>query len=172
MVDLIHDIDQAIETCVTGKFYGLARLLKDDKGDVYPAAYPDGAGEHRKITPQDKYKVLVYHRLLDGSPEYSEEFSFGRSLAFQNVQRVRMVVLVAFSEGEMVIDEIINAMPDFIENVDYKTVSVSGSITLIRDRESIWETEWGNAYKDKYQMRYNIYAVEYSVEYIKCEPCA
>lgn len=177
MVDIINHIEGEIHECIgDGEFKGLCRLLTDDQGAVYPATYPDDAGKHVKVTPDDRHHILVYHRLLDGDVEASETFSFGRTMSMQNNQKVRMVVLVHFSEGENIIDNIINAIPDEvlasdIENVDYKSILTSDAVTLIRDRDSIWTAEWGNAYKDKYQMRYNIYAVEYSINYIRCPEC-
>lgn len=173
MVEIIDHIEATIHECIgDGEFVGLCRLLTDNQGAIYPATYDRSA----TVTPNDQHKVLVYHRLLDGELEASEELSFGRTKSMQNNQRVRMVVLVHFSEGENVIDNIINAIPDEIlasdiENVDYKSIVTSDSVSLIRDRDSIWTTEWGNAYKDKYQMRYNIYAVEYSINYIRCPEC-
>lgn len=169
MVDLINHIESTIGECVGRvKSYGLCRLLIDDNGERYPATLNI---QYKKVTPDDKWKVAIYHRLMDGAIEVNEELSFGRSLASENTQSVRMVVLVALSEGEEVIDQVIDAMPDTIVNVDYKSVVTSGSMTLIRDRAAIWEQEWGQAYADKYQLRYNIYALEYSINYIKCADC-
>lgn len=171
MVDLIDHINEEISACIgTGKFYGLCRQIQDDKG-IYPATVKEPA---EKVSPSDKWKVLVYHRLMDGTVTDSEEFSFGRHPLVHNSQNVRMVVFVAFSEGETIIDDIINGMPDKIEledNIDYKFSEVGTSVTLIRDRNAVWEQEFGQAYKDKYQMRYNIYAVEYTIDYIKCSTC-
>ena len=169
MTDLIDHINTTTETCLGlgGKYYGLCRLLKDDKGAVYPVTYLDNI----KVTPNDKYDLLVYHRLINSETEESEMHSFGRSSAVMNNQRIRTIVVVKFSEGETVIDDFINALPDKIVNLDYRFVELSKNISLIRDVQSIWETEWGNAYDDKYQMRFNLYALEYTLEYIKCSEC-
>lgn len=168
MVDLIDHINTTLSNCLgKGRYYGLCRLLKDDKGNVYPATYLD----NKKITPDDKWPILVYHRLLSSDTVESEEQSFGRKKAILNPQRIRTIVVVKFNEGETFIDDFINALPETIENVDYKYVELSREISLIRDVQSIWETEWGNAYDDKYQMRFNLYALEYNLEYIKCSEC-
>lgn len=172
MVDLIDHIDEQISSCIggKGKFFGLCRQLQDDSG-IYPATVAEPS---KKVTPDDKWKILVYHRLLDGTITDSEEFSFGRHPLVHNSQRVRMVVFVAFSEGEAMIDDIVNGMPDKIEienNTDYKISETGPDVTLIRDRNAVWEQELGTSYKDKYQMRFNIYAVEYSIDYIKCSEC-
>jgi len=169
VVDLINHINTTVENCLGlgGKYYGLCRLIKDDKGVVYPVTYLDNI----KVTPSDKFNLLVYHRLINSETEESEEHSFGRLPAVMNNQRIRTIVIVKFSEGETVIDDFINALPDKIDNVDYRFVELSKNISLIRDVQSIWETEWGNAYDDKYQMRFNLYALEYTLEYIKCSEC-
>lgn len=168
MVNLIDSINTTLSDCLgKGRYYGLCRLVKDDKGAVYPVTYLD----NQKITPNDKWPLLVYHRLLSSDTVESEEHSFGRKKAVLNPQRVRTVVVMAFSEGEDLIDDFINALPETIENVDYRYVELSREVSLIRDRESVWETEWGTAYDDKYQMRFNLYALEYNIEYIKCSEC-
>lgn len=171
MVDLIDHIDELIHECLgLGQYQGLCRLIEDDSG-IYPVTYPDEHGKQLKVTPDDRYPLLIYHRLLDGSFEDSEEFSFGRSMARQNRQAVRMVVVVDFRDGHDYSGQILNALPVSIENVDYKSVTIDSAVTLIRDRKAIWSTEWGEAYADKYQMRYEIFAVEYSINHITCEDC-
>lgn len=170
MVDLIDDIDETVITCIgRGKSYGLCRLIIDDKGRIYPITV--NLGKEEKVTPDDKWKIVWYHRMIDADVSPSEDLSFGRSLHAQVAQRIRTVVVVHRSEGEDVINEIISSLPDDIENVDYKYIQVGKEISMIVNQESIWETEWGNAYKDKYQMRYHLYALEYSIDYIKCEVC-
>lgn len=168
MTDLINDIDCLLCSCVAGTYHGLCRLLLDDKGEPYPSRYSD----NKKVTPEDKFKVMWYHRLLDGSIDDSELLSFGRKFSRVNSQRIRMVVVVDMSLGEGVADSLIHSLPEKITREAYRYAHVGSSVTLIRDRQSIWEAEWGNAYKDKYQLRYNLYAIEYSLEYVKCEDCA
>jgi len=169
MVELIDHINNTITECsaFNGKYFGLCRLLKDDKGQVYPATYLNP----KKVTPDDKWDVLLYHRLLDSSGEERETFSYGRTPSVLMKQRIRTVVVIKQNEPETVIDDIINSLPDKITNTDYKFVELSKSVTLIRDSQSIWESEWGTAYDDKYQLRFNLYALEYDLEYIKCTVC-
>lgn len=170
MIDLIKHIDSCLLACASGKNYGLCQLVKDDKGEPYPRTV---GKEAVKVTPNDKYKVLTYHRLLNGDFSEDDTYSFGRSRSRLNAQNVRLVVVVeiGLDAKEGVIDKVIEQLPDAFENNSYKYTQVGASVSLIRDSENVWETEWGNADKGKYQMRYNIYAVEYSIDYIKCEEC-
>lgn len=167
MVDLIENIDCQICSCVAGTYHGLCRLLLDDKGEPYPSRYSD----YGKVTPEDKFKVMWYHRLLDGSAEDSELLSFGRTFSRVTNQRIRMVLVVDIKLGEGVVDSFIHSLPEKITLGAYRYAHLGDGVTLIRDRQSIWETEWGNAYKDKYQLRYNLYAIEYSIQYQKCDDC-
>lgn len=168
MNDLINYIDCQIAECLgRGKFYGLSRLILDDKGPQYPIC----EATNEKIVPFDKQPIMSYHRLLNGSGADSEVYSFGRYASKQLTQNIRMVVLIDIKEPRELIDKFIDALPDGIEDSNYRFAEVNNSVSLIVDSQSIWETEWGNAYKDKYQMRYNIYALEYAVDYIKCPAC-
>lgn len=170
MKEIINHIDRTIEAEIVGKYYGLAQLVQDDQGAVYPRTI---GAEAVKITPNDRYKVLIYHRLIDGAIEDSEEFSFGRYPSRLNAQRIRTVILVDIKKDpeELIIDRIIDLMPEKVLNDSYKYVSISNEMELRRDAHANWDAEWSNAYKDKYQMLYNIYALEYTIDYIKCDNC-
>lgn len=135
---------------------------------MYPATIEQ---EAKKAVPDDRYLVTTYHRLLNGNIDAREDISFGKRITGQNNQRVRMVVFAKLSEGETKIDDIINAMPDSFEMDDYQFVNVSKNISLIRDRDAVWTTEFSTSYKDKYQKKWNVYAVEYDLQYIKCNVC-
>lgn len=167
MVELITNIDCALCSCTPGINHGLCRLLLDDKGVPYPSRYSDNG----KVTPDDRFSVMWYHRLLDGSVEDSELLSFGRTFSRVNNQRVRLVIASDIKLGDGIVDAFIFTLPERMNLEAYRYAHIGSSVNLIRDRQSIWETEWGNAYKDKYQLRYNLYAVEYSIEYVKCEDC-
>lgn len=174
MKDLFCHIDSLIKECFhceQGKAWGLARLIKDDQGsgdDHYPITYDENP---KKITVDDQFDYAWYHRLLNGSPEPSEEFSFGRRHSTNINQQVRTVLIIEQSQGDDVVTDFINAMPEKVEFTDYKLVEVSKEISLIRDHDQVWVDEWGISYKDKHQMRYFLYALEWTLEYIKCSEC-
>lgn len=168
MTDLIDHIDEQIKTCIGAgiKTFGLCHLIEDDNG-VYPATV---GKEGIKVAPDNNFNVLIYHRLLNGSIEPREDLSFGRKVTGQTNQRMRMVVFIDISE-QALIDDIINALPDVFEIDDYQYCNVSGSIDLIRDSVAVWSEEFSEAYKSRFQKRFHVYAVEYTLEYIKCPVC-
>jgi hypothetical protein len=168
LTELIDHIDEQISECIDGITpFGLCHLIEDDNG-IYPATV---AEESQKVTPDDTITILTYHRLLNGQIGEREDLSFGRKKTRQNVQRIRMVVFTELSAPESLIMDIINAMPDTFEISGYEFSNISSTIDLIQDRDAIWQTEYGEAFKMKYQKRYHIYAVEYSLEFIKCPVC-
>lgn len=168
MVDLIGYIDNATKDCVTEiKQFGLCHLLEGDN-EKFPATVETDAV---KAVPDDLYLICSYHRLLNGTIEPKEDLSFGKSITGQNNQRVRTVVFSKLGTDDSKIDDIINSLPDVFEVDGYRFANVSKNITLIRDRDAIWSTEFDKAYKDKYQLVWNIYAIEFDLQYIKCNVC-
>jgi phage anti-repressor protein len=180
MIDIVDHIDKAILCCLTGKSWGLCRQLLDDKGEIYPATYEMKQGRYEKVTPYDKYRVQWFHRLNDSSLGDSETYSFGRTLTKINSTQVRTILLSEFALNETPLNSMLDAMVDFMSPVssnitqlsDYKFVEFGDSINVSRNRTEIWNAEFSNAYRDKYQMRYNIYAIEFTIDYIKCHECA
>lgn len=167
MVELIDYIDDQIKSCIPEcDQYGLCHLLNGDN-ETFPATVEKNA---KKVSFDDRFDVVTYHRLLNGSIEPREDASFGKTITPQNNQRVRLVVATKLGEDTR-IDDIINALPDSFDMDDYGFVNVSQNITLIRDREAVWNIEFPQAYRDKYQMKWNLYAVEYDLQYIKCNVC-
>lgn len=168
MVDLITYIDNTVKNCVTSaKQYGLCHLLEGDN-ERYPATVENQA---IKAVPDDRYLICTYHRALGGNLDPREDLSFGISPTVQNSQRVRMVVFIKFGSDQSLIDDIINALPDDFEYSGYQFVNVSQNISLNRDRDSVWTSEFDKAYKDRYQMKWFVYAIEYDLQYIKCNVC-
>lgn len=138
-----------------------------DKNQTY---YPITA-DNEKVFPNDQYDVAWYHRLLNANPEESEEYSFGRKSSVDVNQSIRTVFISEIDLGDDLVLDFINAMPDKLEFSGYKFIEVSKDISLNRDSGQVWTDEWDNSYRDKYQMIYHIYAIEWTLNYIKCSNC-
>ena len=174
MRDIIDYIDEQLHECFPdAQAFGICHLIEDDNAERYPSTLEENA---IKVSPDDRYEVLFYHRLLDGNPEPDEDLSFGRKKTIVNSQTIRTVVFVRMKEDDLsLIDDFINALPETFElddsPVQYKKLSLVREVNLIRDSTSIWEDEYSAAYKDKYEKVWNIYAVEYSIQISKCPVC-
>lgn len=172
MTEIIDFIDSEIFTCLgKGKYYGLCRLVQANN-EIYPVTVKEPS---KRISVDDKWNLTWYHRLLENSPEEDEDQTFGRKVAIRNQQQVRTVVIIDLKEGESLIDDFVNGLPDSIDETliteeDYRFIQVMKGISGQRG-DTVWEAEFGEAYKDKYQMRFNIYALEYNIDYIKCQIC-
>lgn len=168
MIELINYIDEQISGCVPDvTSNGLCHLLEDTNG-MYPAVVGE---QSKKVTPNKGDAIMIYHRLLNGAFTDREDLSFGKKKSLQNAQRVRMVVFVDLSLEVDHIDDIINALPAVFEVDGYRFCNVNPAIDLIRDRAAIWQQEFAEAHMKAFQMKYHVYAVEYTLEYIKCSVC-
>lgn len=174
MRSIIDYIDERVHECIEEvQQYGLCHLIEDDNQEKYPSTLEENAD---KVTPDDQYEFQYYHRLLNGNVEPSEDFSFGRTKSALTRQPVRTVIFCKIDCDDLTfIDDFINALPDSFELDEspqqYKKITLLKDINLIRDSPAIWEDEFSEAYKDKFQKVFNIYALEYSIEYIKCPAC-
>lgn len=180
MTELIQYINTQIAACLDTsperiRFYGICEILLGNE-EQFPSPLlapgsPPGRAQGIKVVPDESLPITIYHRLLSGSPEPSEEFSFGKSVTTENKQLIRTVIFIKIGEDLSLIDDIINALPDSFNVSGYALANVSKNISLIRDRDAIWREEYSDAYKDKYQMIFHIYALEFGLNYIKCKPC-
>lgn len=169
MVDLFNYIDNRVGECVSGvRSFGLCHLLEGDN-EKFPATVEKRA---TKATPDDKYLVNMYHRLLNSVSDNRDDISFGKRRTTQNNQKVRTVVFVKMGQSFSLVDDIFNALPDSftVDGYDFANVN-KGVSTIIRDRAQIWNDEFQGAYKDKYQMVWMVYAIEYDLQYVKCNVC-
>jgi hypothetical protein len=172
--DIIAYIDAQLHECFPdAQAFGICHLIEDDNAENYPSTLEEKA---IAVYPNDKYEILYYHRLLDGSPEPDEDLSFGRKKTIVNSQAIRTVVFVRMKEDDLsFIEDFINALPETFEleesPVQYKKISLVREVNLIRDSNAIWEEEYSTSYKDKYQKVWNIYALEYRIQVAKCPVC-
>lgn len=166
MKDIIAIIDQSIFDQVGfGKFYGLCELVIDDKEANYPRTLTKPA---EKVTPNDRYELAIYHRLMDSPITLDEVTSFGRRGSRKSAQTIRTIVIIDRDKSNLDISDIYESIPEKMELSGYKSVYAHTDMKLDSNFIDVFESEWGNAYKDKIQMRYKIYALEYVVDVIKC----
>src|SRR5690348_7767335 len=169
MTELLTSIDCLISACLpAAKCWGLARLIEDDNGK-YPCTYKQDGSQGEKITPNDRYGIAFYHRLLDSTPADNDTYSFGRSKTQLIEQKVRTILIVDIKKNQKVLDQFLSSFAgETLDDTTYRFAQVGSSFSVNRDSTVVWEAEWDKAYKDKFQMRYFVWAIEYSVEYISC----
>lgn len=175
MREIIEYIDERIHECFPDiQGFGLCHIIQDDNAERVPSTLEEQA---KFVCPDDRYEFLYYHRLLESTPEPSEDLSFGRKITVKNSQKIRTVVFARMKCDSLTfINDFINVLPDTFEldqsPNEYKMLSLQKGINLNRDSNSVWDDEYGAAYKDKYQKIFNIYALEYNIDFIKCPICA
>lgn len=146
------------------KAYGLCELIqKDGKSN------PVTVDRTRQIAQiHDRYNGIFYHRLLSGSFQDDEEFSFGKQMSRRFTGRIRTFIAYKVQLGEDFIFSFVKAFPDKINTPSgYKFVHLSQG-TLIADHEAVYNQEYGNNSYEKHRTPWNIYALEYDIEFILC----
>lgn len=168
MLELIENINQAIESCFSGSVttYGLCHIVQDTNEQYPSTKLKDG----EKVVPNDDVDILIYHRLLNSEFEHDEDLSFGRKKKFVSNQTIRTVIIFDLEE-ETTPEDIANSLPEQVTISGYEFVNISKDMTLNKDSNAVWDEEYSESYKDKYVKRYNIYALEYQVNYLKCTIC-
>lgn len=168
MNELIDYIDTQIKSCVPEvNSFGLCQLIESDN-KRFPATLETDAKE---VTPDKRYNVIMYHRIIGGSPaNENESMSFGRNPTRKHEQKVRSVVFIRYGLDQK-IDDIINAYPNSFNTSSYYFANVSSEMSLNVDSDSIWKEEYKDAYQDKYKMVFRLFAIEFNTEYVRCNGC-
>lgn len=169
MTEIIDYIDHQIKTCIgEARCIGLCHQIDNEEGNVYPTQFKRRS---EMVTPDDRFNITIYHRLVDGDIAPREDVPFGRNVVPLTEQTIRTVVFVKMELGHDVILDIINSLPNRGEIDGFKNMVISKEISLSRNQKEIWEDEYGNNYDDKYIKLYLIYALEYNVQFVKCNVC-
>lgn len=169
---MIDHIDNGIKDClgIDKKFYGLCKLSVDTESETYP--YVIGSARKERVSVNDAYDVAVYHRILSGTANNDENFSWGRKQARRHNLSMRMVVILKSKMGEDYIDQIITALPDVIVNPAFNIAELGDEVSKIVDHEGICSQEFGDAWRDKISVhKFILYAIEYTLSYIPCDNC-
>jgi hypothetical protein len=166
MLEIIENINSTIEASSISKgvkTYGICKLVTKEN-QPHPVAIADD----KQVAPNDRWEGIIYHRLLNDAITESEEHSFGSRTEKLHNQQIRTVVMIKRIKTENWIDDLINVLPRQINGLtDYRLVNI-GAITKNTDQDTIFNTEFGQSGYEKHRMTYLIYALEYSIEYIRC----
>lgn len=142
---------------------GICKLIV--KGDQL---HPVNILDDKQVAPNDRFDGIIYHRLLNDTITDSPDDSFGSVMEKQHAQIIRTVVLIDRKKGEGWIDLLVNLIPKMIDGLtNYKRVDI-GTITKNTDQDAIFNTEFSESGYEKHRAKYLIYALEYSLEYIRC----
>jgi len=167
LTDICEQIDLYITNkipCPGIKFFGLAELAT--KADQ---PHPVTINDRVQIAINDRYDGIFYHRLLSSGLTQPENLQWGN--VSLSLYRSRMKSILAFKVrklAEEFIYDFVNAMPDILTVTNYKSVDVTNDVTILADQESVYRGEFGKGDYEKHILTWNIYAIEYTVEFIKC----
>lgn len=144
------------------RFFGLAQLVtKDDQPN------PVTIEDNKQIAINDRYEAIVYHRILNGSLAPAEDRQFGTKLGRKMIQNMRTIVAYKAGKGEEWIQTFCNNFPEEVNVSGYDFIDIP-DLSLIADQVAVYNAEFGINNYEKHIQDWNIYALEYSVEFIKC----
>lgn len=78
----------------TGSFLGLTTIVAKKKGEtltIYPGTVTV-EGEYKTVEPNDKYPVVVYHKILTNTYVYQKDDSYGDRNSIKGTTELAMIV--------------------------------------------------------------------------------
>lgn len=172
MMDICNRIDEILLGLMPGdgiRFHGLCQpVIKGNQ------THPVTVLDKKQVSIDSRWDAICFHR-LNGTASItpSDEQDFGRSLGRKRVQPMRTFIAHKVNKGEEWIDTFINNIPAHISLVDvnnsplYEFIDI-GELSLLTDQVSIYNEEFGDNNYEKHIQNWNVYALEYSVEFIRC----
>jgi hypothetical protein len=79
----------------TGKFLGLTTIVAKRKADKSLAIYPgivNTQGEFTTVEPNDKFPIVVYHKVLSSGYGYEKDNSYGNTSLIKSQTEMSMIV--------------------------------------------------------------------------------
>jgi hypothetical protein len=159
--DIIRNIEAALASKFTGKYYGLCELV-NGQAERYPVTI---ATKRDRVNPADTWQLQIYHRLLAGVRVPEEEF--GRNVVID--QTVRLVIIANVNMGETLPHKIVKALPRKVI-VTEGAGMLTDIMNLNTDHETIATTEFGPMPEDKHRLVKNLFVIEYTLRLQLCEP--
>lgn len=144
------------------KYWGLSELSTKST-----ERFPVTINDRDRVSIDQRYDVISYHRIVTGNLEDSEEWSFGSSLAKEFSITVRTVLMHKISVGEDFRYDFFGSFPDLLTIPGYEFVFLnSGSIN--EDHEGIVTEEFTEIPYEKHRLPWNVSAKDTVVQYVKC----
>lgn len=158
--DIISSLNETIELPKGSAVYGVAELVSKDDSTL-----PEIDGKFVGI--DDKYPVIVYHRILSMSSKIDAKGGYGNAVGdVVNTYSMTMVVFLQHEKAGKYPDELILQiqanMPDTMRMPPYKNIKITFTGANL-DSQSVWSQEYrtGTAYRLKsdqflFKINYNI----------------
>lgn len=165
MNEIINYIDSRYQLCYPEfKYFGLGEITDKSK-DRFPVT----VDTRDKISLNDRYDAVVWHREISGSAVDNEDFSFGLRTEKQFNVTIRTIVAYKVELGEQLKFDFIDSFPQLeVGDVEgYLLMDVSpGSINL--DHEAVAEQEQIHTRYEKSRICWNIFSFDNEIQFIQC----
>lgn len=144
------------------QFMGLAELVSKED-----SRYPVTINDRKKVSINDKWDALVYHRVISNNPSLADDFSFGLRTATRNEVTLRTVVAYKINKGEEWRYDFANAYPQILQKVGYEYIEFRPS-GFNEDHEAVVREEFVEIPYHHHRLPWNVFSFDNIVEFIKC----
>lgn len=149
----------------TFKFWGLSELVTKDK-DRFPVT----VNGRLKVSIEDRYDLMTFHRIISTDSTEDEEYSFGLNTAYRTRITLRTVLSHKISIGEDYRYTFANLIPDDLLINGFSFIYFIPN-SLDEDHERVYNEEWPNQDQvvyHRHRLPWNVCAFTTVVEFIKC----
>jgi len=161
--DIINEINKSIPAITGASVNGVAiSALRSDKKQ--PVVY--GIKEGVSVSVDDKYSVIIYHKLNTLNVSYKANEGYGRGVGVNiNTYGNMMIVFLNRKRLAWTVDELFTylqaSIPNFFTLEPYKQIIFKINSAVLND-----ETVWAQEYSESYRLppEHNLFQINYTVE--------
>lgn len=147
-------------------YYGLAELVTKSE-----ERFPATVNNRDKVAIDNAYSAFCYHRVINNTPSFNDDISFGLKRKQQNSVVIRTVLGYKISEyDEMFRYDFASTMPQVIQLDGYEPIFLEPS-NSIEDHEQLAIDESLQLPYEKHRLTWNLYAFESTIEIVVNEDC-
>lgn len=166
MKRIIQAFDDRIRAILPGRGFfmpGLCELVTEE-GTKYPVTI----GERRKVSMDDKFDGLIYHRTIANSTSTSDEYSFGMRTPVQHSVQIRTVCAYRVELGENIKYEICSSIPSLLRLSGFEFINTEPN-SFNEDHEQVVTQEFIKVPYHKHRLPWNVFSFDTNVEFVICK---
>lgn len=128
----------------------------------------NGTGERKQVSLDDKYQFISWIRWVNPvRPVKLDEDTWGLRQGRRKGTTLRIIIAHRVALGEALIHDLVNSFPESIYLTGYEFVHLEEAY-IDPDHEQIYKTELGETVYELHRFDWNIYAIDLTVEFIRC----
>lgn len=128
----------------------------------------NGTGERLQVSLDDKYQFISWIRWINPvRPVARDEDRWGLRQSRRKGMTLRIIIAHRVALGEFLVTDLVDSFPEYFDLTGYEFVNLNEAY-VDPDHEQIYKTELGETVYELHRFDWNIYAIDLTVEFIKC----